>query len=141
MSSKSQYKTKQGDELLTFLETVSGQHVTVAEICAYFREKGKAIGTTTVYRHLERLVKDGYVKKYVIDGNSPACFEYIGGEHHTDGEVCYHCKCEICGRLIHLHCDELPQVEAHVKMHHGFTINPVRTIFYGVCEACTAKDK
>lgn len=52
--SKAPYKTKQMAELLTFLESVQGKHVTVNEICDYFKEKGISVGTTTVYRHLEK---------------------------------------------------------------------------------------
>lgn len=37
--SKAPYKTKQMAELLTFLESVQGKHVTVNEICDYFKEK------------------------------------------------------------------------------------------------------
>lgn len=62
---KLQYRTKQMTELLTFLESVQGRHVTVNEICDALAQKGIAIGTTTVYRHLERLVEDGTVAKYV----------------------------------------------------------------------------
>ena len=79
---KLQYRTKQMTELLTFLESVKGRHVTVNEICDALAQKGIAIGTTTVYRHLERLVEDGTVAKYVVDGTSSACFEYMG-EHSS----------------------------------------------------------
>lgn len=137
MGNKAQYRTKQREELIAFLETIPGQHVTVSEVCEYFRRNGKAIGTTTVYRQLEKMVGEGLVTKYIIDGNSPACFEYVGKDHQGQEEVCYHCKCEICGRLIHLHCSELPGVQRHVLEHHGFAIDPLRTVFYGVCEDCS----
>ena len=75
---KAPYKTKQMTEILTFLKSVQGRHVTVNEICDLFREKGISVGTTTIYRHLERMVKEGLAAKYVIDGSSSACFEYIG---------------------------------------------------------------
>lgn len=140
MGNKAQYQTKQRDELLTYLESMSGQHITVNRICEYFKARGKSIGTTTVYRHLEKMVDQGIVTKYVIDAGSPACFEFVGtASHHEDG-VCYHCKCEICGKLVHMHCDELPQLQRHIRDHHGFTINPMRTVFYGVCDSCSAKE-
>ena len=44
------------------------------------------------------------------------------------------------GKLIHMHCDELPELQKHILQHHGFAIDPVRTIFYGVCSDC-AKEK
>ena len=95
--SKAPYKTKQMAELLTFLESVQGKHVTVNEICDYFKEKGISVGTTTVYRH---------------------------------------CKCEKCGKLIHLHCDEVESLKKHMMEHHSFEMDSLRTVFYGICNEC-----
>ena len=136
MDSRSTYKTKQRESLLAYLETRPGAHITVGDVCAHFRAQGSAIGQSTVYRQLERLVDEGLVNKYVIDGSSPACFEYVGPDSHADAEVCFHCKCEKCGKLIHLHCDELESIGAHLLSHHGFRLNPMRTVFYGLCEDC-----
>ena len=79
--SKAPYKTKQMAELLTFLESVQGKHVTVNEICDYFKEKGISVGTTTVYRHLEKMVKEGVVAKYVVDGTSSHFFMRVRKFH------------------------------------------------------------
>jgi len=136
MNSKSKYKTKQRDELLDYLKTVPGVHITVGDVCGHFRDQGKAIGTTTVYRQLERMVDEGIVNKYIIDGNSPACFEYIAENVHRENEVCFHCKCEKCGKLIHLHCEEIAAMKQHLLEHHSFTLNPMRTVFYGLCDQC-----
>ena len=136
------YKTKQSTELLDYLETVPGRHLTVAEISDYFKGKGKAMGTTTVYRHLEKLVDEGLVNKYNIDAGSPACFEYIGsGGHCSPDENCFHCKCEKCGRLIHLQCDELNMIKKHILNDHGFEVDVYRTVFYGLCEFCREPEK
>ena len=48
MSEKMKYKTKQREEVLTYLKTVPGQHVTVADIVRYMRDKGSSVGTTTL---------------------------------------------------------------------------------------------
>ncbi len=136
MSGKNQYKTKQRDALLSYLFTVPGTHVTAADICSHFRECGNPIGVSTVYRQLEKLVDEGLVNKYNIDSGSPACFEFIGSsEHNTDG-ICFHCKCEKCGRLIHLHCDSLAAIGSHLVSTHGFQLDPMRTVFYGLCAEC-----
>lgn len=138
MQSKS-YKTKQGDELRSFLESVPGKHITAADVCDYFRRTGKPMGMATVYRQLEKMVDEGIIAKYNIDAGTPACFEYLGT--HLSQQTCYHCKCSVCGKLIHMHCDELPELQKHILQHHGFAIDPVRTIFYGVCSDCAAKEK
>ena len=134
---KAPYKTKQMTELLTFLKSVQGSHVTVSDICAYFQTKGIAVGTTTVYRHLEKMVKEGVVAKYVVDGTSSACFEYIGGHEMENQVVCYHCKCEKCGKLIHLQCNEVASLKQHMMEHHNFAMDPLRTVFYGICSECS----
>jgi Fur family ferric uptake transcriptional regulator len=136
MNTKNQYRTKQHKEILSYLETRNGKHLTVNDICVNFQEQGKAIGTTTVYRQLERMVADGIVKKYTIDNNTPACFEYVGTQERLSEPGCYHCKCEQCGRLIHLECDELAEVQKHLLNYHGFQMNPLRTVIYGICENC-----
>lgn len=135
---KTHYKTKQNEELISFLQSVPGEHVTVNDVCRHFCDCGKNIGTTTVYRRLEQLVSEGMVKKYVLDANSPACFEYVNREE-TCGSNCFHLKCTGCGKLIHLHCDELLSTEQHIFEHHGFAIDTARTVFYGTCEECSAK--
>ena len=133
---KAPYKTKQMTEILTFLKSVQGRHVTVNEICDFFREKGISIGTTTIYRQLEKMVKEGLVAKYVIDCSSSACFEYLGAEEHCHKTYCFHCKCEKCGKLIHLHCEDVVKLEQHLMESHGFQMDPCRTVFYGICEDC-----
>lgn len=136
MGRKGPYKTKQRDELLAFLKTVPGQHITARDVCQHLKQQGTPIGTATVYRQLEKLVDEGLVTKYVTDSNSPACFEYVGEHRHTPGKAFCHCKCQQCGRLIHLYCDELPGMQQHIWEHHGFAIDPIRTIFYGMCAQC-----
>ena len=57
MARKAQYQTKQMAELLAFLKSVPGSHITVNDICDHFKKEGITVGMTTVYRHLERMVK------------------------------------------------------------------------------------
>ena len=136
-------------EILTFLKSVQGRHVTVNEICDFFREKGISVGTTTIYRHLEKMVKEGLAAKYVVDGSSSACFEYLGAEEHCHKTSCFHCKCEKCGKLIHLHCEDVVKLEQcneieslkqHMQQHHDFQMDPHRTVFYGICGECSKKE-
>ena len=54
MESKKRYKTKQYDELVEYISSIPGQHFTVNELYMHFAGKDKAIGVTTLYRHLQR---------------------------------------------------------------------------------------
>ncbi len=136
----SKYQTKQREILLDYLEKIPGEHFTAGDICDYFKTRGKSIGQSTIYRQLEELVDEGIINKYHLTPTDPACFEYIGPDVHQDGETCFHCKCEKCGKLIHLHCDELIEIQTHLLQEHNFTLDPIRTVFYGLCESCREQD-
>lgn len=136
MNSRSKYKTKQREILLDYFKTVPGVHVTASDVCDYFKSHEVPIGKSTVYRNLENLVDEGVITKYIIDANSPACFEYAAQGSHNEEAVCYHCKCEKCGKLIHLHCEELEEIQSHFIREHHFKMDPVRTVFYGLCDSC-----
>ncbi len=138
MGERIKYNTKQRERILRYLEGLQGVHITAADVCDHFRDEGVTIGQSTVYRQLERLVDEGVIQKYSIDSNSSACFEYIG-ETASAENSCFHCKCEICGRVIHLHCDEIAVLQTHLSTEHHFKLDPVRTVYYGVCEECSEK--
>ena len=82
MGTKAPYQTKQMKQILAYLQTIEGTHVTAADVCSYFKEQGINVGTTTVYRNLEKMVEQRLVAKYNVDGTSSACFEYLGAEEH-----------------------------------------------------------
>ena len=139
---KSPYRTRQLELLLSYLRATQGKHFTAEDVRTHFEKTQSAIGLATVYRHLEKLVADGVVTKYVIDEHSAACFEYVGETCHEDAqEQHFHLKCESCGKLIHLACDELVCISAHLQKDHGFTLNPFRTVFYGICADCKKKEE
>jgi len=139
MKERSNYKTKQKENLVEYLAENEGKHITAADACDHFKSMGMPIGQSTVYRQLERLVDEGILNKYVIDANSPACFEYMSTDSHGKCEVCFHAKCEKCGKLIHLHCDEMIEISRHLAGHHGFVLDPKRTVLYGLCDKCRAE--
>ena len=118
MNPRPKYKTKQRDQLLAYLETVPGRHLTAGDVCEVFRRDGAAIGQSTVYRQLESLVGEGILNKYIVDEKSPACFEYVRPESHGTGTC------------------ELEEIGSHMLREHGFRLDPRRTVFYGLCEQC-----
>ena len=135
MEKHSKYKTKQREIILDYLKAMPGEHVTAGDVCEFFLSKGTSIGQATIYRQLESMVSEGIINKYTLDAGSPACFEYMGEDSHKEG-TCYHCRCEKCGKLIHLHCDELESIQSHLLSEHGIQMDPIRTVLYGLCESC-----
>ena len=70
---KNNYNTKQKELLLDFLKNNDSKHVNVQEISSYLINSGNPMGTSTIYRQLERMVEQGTVRKYVLDGRADAC--------------------------------------------------------------------
>ena len=128
------YKTKQKEAVLDFLAARRGEHITVAEIRAHFEAQGEPIGTTTLYRQVDELVREGVLRKYIVDGNSAACFEYTGEQ--PTGEPLVHCKCESCGKLLHIRCGQFEDMRRHISADHEFSVNAQRTVLYGLCADC-----
>ena len=132
MTGKTGYRTKQQEELIAFLKETAGEHHTVAQIREYFDSRSEPIGTTTIYRQLEKLVETGVACKYSMETGEGACYGYAPEACATH----FHCKCDRCGRLIHLDCDELDEVRSHLLSHHGFQWDTRRTVLYGICDQC-----
>ncbi|MCR5075996.1 MAG: transcriptional repressor [Ruminococcus sp.] len=136
MKREAGYNTKQKEKLVDFLINNKDKHTTVQEISAYLSTEGSPLGTATIYRQLDKLVESGVVRKFVIDGKTGACYQYIENEHECREH--FHLKCIICGKLIHLNCDHLMSINKHIEEHHGFIIDPSQTVFYGRCADCSA---
>lgn len=126
------YKTKQKEELINYFRLYASKSVTVNDIVDYFKQHDIAIGNATIYRRLDKLVEEGIITKY--NEGTTSFYEYLGEQCHKD--LCIHCKCEVCGKIIHLHCDEFKRINSHLFNDHGFKMNMRRTILFGICENC-----
>jgi Fur family ferric uptake transcriptional regulator len=130
------YHTRQGQGILDYMKSLRGVHVTINQIARHFEDAEEAVGQTTIYRHLEKLTAEGKIRKYVLQGDKSACYQYTGGRKNCREH--FHLKCEICGSLIHADCNLLDRIERHLLGRHGFQINMLKTVFYGVCKKCLA---
>ena len=128
------YNTKQKKELVELIGKKNSLHFTAEEIANEIKNQGKNNGLTTVYRHLEKMVADGLLRKYIAGAGESACYQRAEncGEH-------FHLKCTCCGKLFHLSCKSLDIISNHVKDEHGFKIDSCRTVFYGLCKECGAE--
>lgn len=139
MKKDSGYNTAQKEKLMDFLISSREKHTSVQEISAYLRSEGTPVGTATIYRQLDKLVDKGIVRKFVIDGKTGACYQYI--ENDKECREHFHLKCLSCGRLIHLSCGQLMDINHHIAERHGFIVDPSQTVFYGRCADCSGAEE
>lgn len=128
------YKTKQRSKVLDCLIQNKNKHMTAEDIVAYLKEHGAAVGKATVYRTLEKLLSEGNVRKYICEEGKSACFQYVEDNSCNSH---FHLKCVKCGKLIHLECDYLSDLEKHIFEHHKFTVDNTKTVLYGICGDCS----
>jgi len=134
MKRPSSYNTKQHEAVLDYIVSLGNTHVTASQVVGYFENEEASVGRTTVYRNLEKLVQEGKLHKYNVDGIVGACYQYV---NVSDGQHQHLLlKCEECGELIHLNCEVLDEIHLHIYQDHTFKVNPTKTVFYGKCEDC-----
>ena len=129
---RGEYSTKQRDAILSFLQENSA-HVSASDIIFHLQQEGYKVSTATVYRTLEKFEKEGLVKKMMVGDGVGACYQF------ADGDRChehFHLKCIKCGKLIHLSCEFMHEMEEHIFDDHGFTVSSGRTVIYGICSSC-----
>lgn len=135
MNYPNSYHTKQQQAILSYMEDNKDTYMTVSQIAKHLKEQGHPVGTTTIYRHLDKFQKEGIVQKIVLDGNSGACYQYIADG--SSGNTCqFLLKCESCGEIINMGCSHMQDLYSHVLEEHNFNVNPYRTMFYGTCGKC-----
>jgi Fur family ferric uptake transcriptional regulator len=119
---------------LDYIASLGGTHITAAQIVEHFKQVDMPIGRTTIYRHLEKLTETRKLRRYVTDGISGACYQFV--DHGDDCHTHFHLKCEQCNELQHVECDLLNEIQHHFLHKHAFKINALKTVLYGECSYC-----
>ena len=132
MGERGQYQTKQKEEIAEYFRKHPGVCMTAETV---FSDLGAKVGMTTVYRALARLSEEGFLRRYATQSAGDAAMYQLNPcqENHL------HIRCVDCGKLAHLHCDEVQIFAEHLLDHHGFTLDECQTILYGRCRDCAAK--
>lgn len=125
------YNTRHGESVSATVKSFNGAHFTAEEFLLKSRERGENMGLSTVYRQLDKLVKNGSIRKFSSSAGESACYQEI----NTNCDH-FHLRCVKCGKLEHLSCTVLASISQHVELDHGFKIDPSKTVFYGVCKEC-----
>lgn len=132
------YTTKQQQAILDCLKRQSKEPLSATDLSAQLRTEGRPVGLATIYRQLEKLESAGFVHK--VNTEEGAYFQYC---NHVSGEGRQEClllKCESCGRILHLDCEQLQPLYAHFEKEHHFRVDHRKTVFSGLCETCVEKE-
>ena len=127
------YNTKQKD---TILEVIQKQRKEFAIKDIYHELNGK-VGLTTIYRLVDKLEKEGHLKK-INHQDDTFYYQYL---EECNEENHFYLKCDKCGNLIHIDCDCINDLYEHISHKHNFKLNKENIIINGLCSKCTKGGK
>lgn len=134
---KATYNTSGRRRLLEFLSENPDRQFSVEELCVSLNGDAET-GRSSLYRRLDALCKSDAVKRFRSEERGCSLYQYTG-EHCSCGSH-FHEKCIRCGTLHHLDCDDSVRFARHLLHTHGFAVDQGRSILYGVCADCRAKE-
>jgi Fur family ferric uptake transcriptional regulator len=108
----------------------SDRHLNAEEIEHELEARGVPVGTATVYRTLEVLVRSGLVMERDF-GEGFKRYESARGMPQHE-----HLLCTICGKVVEFQDERLDRMSTLLAEMHGFARQRHRLVIYGVCDEC-----
>ena len=132
-----EYHTRQKQALLDFLTRHASENYTIEEIIEAMQkepEAEKQPGKSTTYRLITRLVEEGVVKRFLLQGHGRKFVYQIAGCDHCDSHL--HLKCTGCGQLFHMDDEASELLLQEVLEANQFSVDEAETVLYGKCREC-----
>lgn len=128
------YQTEQRKTLIDFMKKHSDTSFTIEELVKKMQSDLHSVpGKSTVYRLMQKLVKEGTVKRFV-KGNSRQFVYQIAGCEQSDKHL--HLKCVECGKLFHMSDQLSGHLLKQIFADSNFSIDEGQTVLFGKCAEC-----
>ncbi len=111
----------------------SPNHLSAEDIMLELGARGASVGTATVYRTLEVLLRSGLVVERDF-GEGFKRFEATRGIPHHE-----HLLCSLCGRVTEFRDERLERMTMLIAEQHGYARQGHRLVISGICAECRAR--
>lgn len=120
------------EQRLAVAEVVLGAdaHLSADEVEQQLAARGVSVGTATIYRTLDVLVRSGLVVERDF-GEGFRRFEAARGIPHHE-----HLICTVCGTVREFRDERLDRMTTLAAETHGYVRQRHRLVIYGVCDRC-----
>lgn len=108
----------------------SDRHLSADEVIREVFSRGTPVGTATVYRTLDVLVRSGLVVERDF-GEGFKRYEPARGIPHHE-----HLICTVCGRVVEFRDERLDRMTTLIAESHRFARQAHRLVISGVCPEC-----
>ena len=122
------YNTKQKELILDIIKKQK-KEFTVKDIYSEIKSK---TGLTTVYRLIDKLVKEKVITK-TIDKDNKTKYQYL---EKCEEENHFYLKCNNCKTMQHVDCDCIKDLSNHILKNHKFLPDNENIIINGICKKC-----
>ncbi len=109
----------------------SGRHLSAEEVARELNARRLRVGTATVYRTLELLVRSGLVVERDF-GEGFRRYEAARDAPHHE-----HLICSRCGRVREFRDERLERMTTLLAEAHGYVRQRHRLVIHGICDACS----
>lgn len=106
------------------------RHLSAEELAEAARKRGHAVGTATVYRTIDLLLKSGLLVERDF-GEGFRRFEPARGVPHHE-----HMRCTVCGTVVEFRDERLERMTTLAAEARGFARQSHQLVIRGVCAAC-----
>lgn len=106
------------------------RHLSAEEVSRALAGRGTPVGTATVYRALEVLVRSGLAVERDF-GEGFRRYEAAGGAPHHE-----HLLCTVCGAVAEFRDERLERMTTIIAEAHQYARQRHRLVIYGVCPRC-----
>lgn len=166
MQARQNYNTRRWRAFLALMAERNGELLSQRQIMAALEAHRIQVGSSTLYRYLNRLVVEGLasvysIGHYVPDGDAlpqtmasgnartdgqaqrrqtryTSLYRFTGGNKKPD--VGFLCRCETCGKIFLTGAEATEVLAEALRRECGIELDPCRTILYGRCEECSWKE-
>ena len=129
--------TKAREAILTVLKE-STEHYSAEEIFLKTRKYYPGIGLATIYRTLDILCENGFIKTEFLNQECKR-YEWVGS---NDSMIEVHLKCNICNKIAHHQLKDNLEMNSYllimdkIQKENNFQINRTNILIDGICNKC-----
>jgi len=125
--------TRQRD-LIAQAVLTSDEHLSVEVIQRRLKDEGERVGTATIYRTLDVLVRSGLVRAHDF-GEGFKRYEPMPQQAHHEHLICLRCS-----KVVEFQNERLERMLPIIADEHGFQHERHRVEIYGVCRECRQRE-
>lgn len=135
---KKEYMTKVKSWLIEYLHKHEDERNSAKDIYAKMQKDGLVVNMSTVYRNLEKLVEEHVLSYEEIPGVEERQYVF----HKPDMACAHHLHmhCMKCGRVFHLNCGFMDDIQHHLYREHGFSLDCEKSVLMGICKDCREEE-